>query len=153
MKAAEPQCPYCHQSFVPSRFQPEQRICSRAACQRRRRREYHRAHVEADSEYREVCRDSRRKWRDCHPDYQKQYRERHPAYVEANRQAQRRRDAKRRLGDLVKNNSAFDVKRWPGEVWLLGSEGADLVKNTLAFAQVTIFQSAGRSSPRDSGIL
>lgn len=42
------------------------------------RTEYHREKLAADPEYREVCRDSRRKWRARHPGYWKQYRENHP---------------------------------------------------------------------------
>jgi len=145
MKRAQRQCPYCHQSFVPSAFHPQQRICSRDACQRQRRREYHRAKVATDPEYRQVCRDSRQKWRACHPDYQKQYREGHPAYVEANRKRQRSRDARLRLAGLVKNTLAFDLRRWPGELWLLGPPTPPLVKNNLAFSELTVFQTVGRS--------
>jgi hypothetical protein len=36
----------------------------------------------ADPEYRQVCRDSPRKWRSCHPDRWRRYREQHPAAVE-----------------------------------------------------------------------
>ncbi len=86
--------------------------------QRRRRRDYHRAKQESDPEYRQVCRDSRKKWRNLHPGYQRDYRERHPEYAERNRQAQRVRNGKRRLADLVKNSLALELKPCPGEVWL-----------------------------------
>ena len=91
-------------------------------------------------EYTQVCRDSRKKWRQAHPGYGKQYRETHPESAERNRVQQRRRDQKRRLVNLVKNNLAFDLKRSAAGVWLLGSGAADLEKNNLAPLQVFIFQ-------------
>ncbi len=143
MKAGDHQCPYCHQFFVPSRYRPQQRVCSRPQCQRRRKREDHRRRLASDPEYREICRDSRRKWRARDPGYQRRYRRDHPEYVEQNREAQRRRDQKRRLGDLVKNNLALDVKRLEQEVWLVAPRAGNLVKNNLAFSQLMIFQKLG----------
>ncbi len=136
-------CPYCNQPFVPSPFRPQQRICSSVECQRRRRTDYHRQKRRTDPDYRQDCLDSQKKWRTAHPDYPAHYRKSHPESVERNRQAQRRRDQKRRMVDLVKNNLALDVKRVPGEVWLMGPELEDLAKNNLAFSQVLIFQTVG----------
>jgi len=146
MKAGDHQCLYCNQNFTPSRYRPDQRVCSRPKCQRSRRRDYHRDRQVSDAEYREVCRDSRRKWRARHPDYQRQYRQKHPAYGERNRQQQRRRDQDRRLDHLVKNNLAFDLKRSEHEVWLVAPEVRDLVKNNLAFSQLMVFQKLGDSN-------
>jgi hypothetical protein len=83
----------------------------------------------------QVVRDSRRKWRDAHPDYQKQYWQSHPKAAEQNRQRQRQRDRKRRVQSLVKNNSAFDLKRSVAEVWPVGPAAPDLEKNNLASCQ------------------
>lgn len=91
MKAGDHQCPYCHHDFVPSPYRPQQRVCSRPQCQRSRKGAYHRRRLASDPEYREVCRDSRRKWRTVHSDYQREYRQSHPDYREHNRQEQRRR--------------------------------------------------------------
>ena len=145
MKAGDHQCPYCHQNFTPSPYRPDQRICSWPKCQRSRKRDYHRRRLASDDEYREVCRDSRRKWRAGHPEYQRQYRRKHPEYQEHNRRQQRRRDQNRRLDGLVKNNLAFDLKRSEHEVWLVAPEAGDLVKNNLAFSQLMIFQKLGDS--------
>jgi len=71
----ERRCLYCQQIFQPSKFQRRQAVCGQADCQRRRRADYHRAKIAADPEYREVCRDSPRKWRSRNPDYWKQYRQ------------------------------------------------------------------------------
>lgn len=102
----ERRCPYCQQVFEPVPYHPQQRICSRSACQRQRHRDYHRQKITSDPVYRQVCRDSPRKWRQAHPGYWKQYRQTHPQQVERNRQQQWRRDQKRRLANLANNNLA-----------------------------------------------
>jgi hypothetical protein len=131
-------CRYCQQPFQLSRYHPHQLVCSRPTCQGQRRREYHRHKTETDPEYRQVCRDSQQKWRNRHPDYPRQYRQTHPKAVEQNRQDQRRRDRRRHLQNLVKNNLAFDLKHSAAEVWLLGLQAGNLAKNNLAFSQVLI---------------
>ncbi len=147
--AAQPRrCRYCGKTFVPSTFRHAQKICSSPACQRRRKTEYHRVKYRADPEYRIVCRESDGKWRDKNADYQRQYRQGHPDYVDQNRRAQRRRDRKRKMAGLVKNNLAFDVKSARADVWLVGPELGHLVKNNLAISEVMIFQQVGRPELR-----
>jgi len=104
------------------------------------RGDYHCRKIAADPLYRQVCRDSQRKWRDLHPDYPRRYRQTHPDSVQRNREGQRRRDRQRRLQHLVKNNLALDLKHSAAEVWLLGPEVEPLVKNNLAFSQALIYQ-------------
>jgi hypothetical protein len=140
-------CPYCAQLFTRSPFRPQQRICSQPECQLRRHREYHRQKIRADPVYRETCLNSQKQWQATHPDYPKQYRQQHPESVEKNRQRQRRRDQGRRVGHLVKNNLALDLKHSASEVWLMGPEMIDLVKNNLAFSKVLIFQTVSGASP------
>lgn len=145
MNARKPVCPYCHRSFDPSPFHPEQTVCTSPDCQRLRRSDYHRRKIAGDPDYRQACLESRRKWRENHPDYQAGYRARNESYVEQNRQKQRRRNQKRKLSLIVKNNLAIDVKRLAAEVWMTGP-GLDLiVKNNLAISQVVIFQTLGES--------
>jgi hypothetical protein len=138
-------CRYCQQVFQLSPYRPQQAVCSQASCQRQRRRDYHRSKLRSDPLYAQIVRDSRKKWRDAHPGYQKQYRQTHPKAVERNRQQQRRRDRRRLLQHLVKNNLALDLRRSPAEVWLLGPAADDLVKNNLAASQLLILQPAGPS--------
>jgi len=139
---AEPRwCAYCGTKFSPSIYHPEQRICSKPACRRRRREEYHRKKYHADPEYRQVCLDSNQKWRAQNSDYQRRYRQDHPAYVDKNRKDQKRRDRRYRVQDLVKNNLALDLKSVNADVWLVGPELGDLVKNNLAISELMIFQS------------
>jgi len=145
MPAATRKCRICRKPFRPSRFRPNQSVCSSADCQQRRRTDYHRDKCRDDPEYGLGCRDSKRKWRERNLDYQGRYRDAHPAYVEHNRQQQRRRDRRRRMRRLVKNNLAFDLKGSAADVWLAGRELGDLVKNNLAVSEVMIFQTVSAS--------
>jgi hypothetical protein len=135
-------CPYCQHIFQPSPYRVQQRVCSQAECQRRRRADYHRQKIRTDCLYAQVVRDSRKQWRSEHADYQKTYWKTHPEAAERNRQRQRRRDRQDRVTSLVKNNVALDLKHSAAEVWLVGPEAADLVKNNVAFSEVLVFQRA-----------
>jgi hypothetical protein len=139
-------CPYCHASFLPSVYRPQQAVCGQPACQRRRRTDYHRKKLATDPEYRQVVRDSQKQWWDEHPDYQKQRRQQNPKLVASNRERQRQRDQKRRVERLVRNNLALDLKQSASEVWLLGPKVRELDRNNLASAQVLILPSLGRPS-------
>jgi hypothetical protein len=136
----ERRCLYCQQVFQPSKFQRRQAVCGEAECQRRRRADYHRAKLAADPEYRDVCRDSPRKWRSRNPDYWKQYRQKNPASADRNRGQQQLRDRKRRLRNLANNNSALDLKHSAAAVWLVGPGAADLANNNSAPAQVWVIE-------------
>lgn len=142
-------CPYCQCSFLPSVYRPQQVVCSQAECQRQRRSDYHQQKLRTDAEYGQVARDSQRKWRQAHPDYLRQYLAQHAGAVERNRQQQQRRDQKRRIRSLEKNNLALDLKHSAAEVWLVGPGLKNLEKHNLASAQVLIFQSVNRQHPLD----
>jgi hypothetical protein len=134
-------CFYCRSSFVPSRYRPQQRVCSRLDCQCRRRADSRRQKLARDLEYRQVVRDSQKQWWDEHPDYQKERRKTNRGVVERNRQRQHIRDQKRRLVRLVRNNLALDLKRSVSEAWLVGPKVRDLDRNNLASAQLLIVPS------------
>jgi hypothetical protein len=145
MIAKKPICAYCHKTFNPSPFHPKQTVCTSPDCQRRRRSDSHRKRIATDSDYRQACLESRKKWRDNHPGYQRSYRSKHEAYVEQNRQKQQQRNQKRQLALIVKNNLAIDLKRLPARVWMTGPGLEVIVKNNLAISQVMIFQTLGKS--------
>jgi hypothetical protein len=140
-------CRFCQQQFQPSRFHPEQTVCSCPPCQQRRRAESRKRQLAGDPEYRQVCRDSARKWRANHPGYWKQYRAAKPEAVEGNRTQQRQRDQRQRLLDLANNNSALDLKPLVAGVWLLGPGGVDLANSNLAAAQLFVVTGLGRKPP------
>ncbi len=141
-------CIYCGELFKPSIFHPDQQVCSSEDCRRRQRREDRCNRYHTDLVYRQVCLESTLKWRERNPGYQSNYRRQHPNYVAHNRQAQRERDRRLRLGRLVKNNLAIAVKPRPARVWLVGSDFAPLVKNNLAFSEVVIFQGVAAGQVR-----
>jgi hypothetical protein len=140
-------CPYCQQAFQPSPYRLQQRACSQAECQRQRRADYHRQKIRTDALYAQVVRDSRKQWQAEHADYQKAYWQTHPEAAKRNRERQRQRDRQRRITNLVKNNVALDLKRSAAEVWLVGAEAADLVKNNVAFSEVLVFQRVASAPP------
>ena len=133
-----PCCPYCRESFDPSRYHPDQIVCSGRECQRRRRTEYHRQKLQNDAAYEKQCTDSREKWRDEHPEYMPNYRRKHgrsraktPAVAESARTLDR-------ILECVKNNVAIDLTAFPARIWLI--TGDESVKNTLAFAQLVVIE-------------
>ena len=136
----ERRCRYCQQVFQPSKFQRLQAVCSGPECQRKRRTEYHRNKITSDPEYRDVCRDSPRKWRSRNPDYWKQYRQKNPTSAERNRRQQQLRDQKHRLCDLANNTSALDLKHSAAQVWLVGPGAAGLANNNSALAQIWVIE-------------
>jgi hypothetical protein len=136
----ERRCRYCQKSFQPSKFQPRQQVCGTPECQRRRRNDYHKERIATDPVYREVCRDSPRKWRARNPGYWKQYREKHPASAEHNRQQQKSRDGKQRLRRLANNTSARDLKHCAAQIWLVGPGANLLANNTSAPAQIWVIE-------------
>lgn len=144
MESSARKCPFCKNRFLPSLYNPQQRVCSRKDCQQRRKREYHRRKLKSDPDYLLTCRNSQQKWRERNPGYQQDYRTKHPEYTEQNRQSQRHRDRRKRLSRLVKNTSAFPVSNLPAEVYLCHEEKGGLVKNNLASTQVYIFHQDGR---------
>jgi hypothetical protein len=133
--------------FQLSPYRLQQRVCSQPDCQRRRRADYHRRKIQNDPLYAEVVKDSRKLWREEHPGYQTTYWQTHPEAAARNRQKQRQRDRRRRVTDLVKNHLALDLKHSASEVWLVGPEAANLVKNNLAFSEVLVFQRVPEPPP------
>ena len=69
-----------------------QRYCSREVCQKQRRRQWRRAKLRADLDYRRNQHDSYQRWLEKRPEYWRDYRRRHPEYVERNRELQKARD-------------------------------------------------------------
>jgi hypothetical protein len=140
----ERRCRYCEKSFQPSKYQPQQAVCGEVDCQKQRRTEYRQQKLKADQEYRQVCRDSSRKWRSRNPGYWQQYREKHPDSVSKNRKKQQARDRKQRLLDLANNTSALDLKHSPAAVWLLNGEAAGLANNNSVSGQVFVIEALPR---------
>jgi hypothetical protein len=96
---AKRQCAACGCLFEPRRNVPQQRYCSKRACQRTRRRRWQRQKLKADADYRVNQAAAQRRWRERHPDYWRRYRHRRPEYAQRNREQQRERNRRRRSAD------------------------------------------------------
>jgi hypothetical protein len=140
-------CPYCLQSFEPSKCHPEQIVCSRAECQLQRRTHYRRRKLADDPAYAEKCRESARQWRKQRSGYWQEYRQAHPLSTVRNRDQQRARDRKRHLINLANNTLASNLRSCPATVWLLGNELRDLANNTSAPAQLWVLEAHPRRPP------
>jgi len=95
-------CAGCGRWFDPDPRVPHQRYCSRAPCQKVRRRLWQREKLQTDEDYRRNQADAQRSWRESHPDYWRTYRQWHPGYRERNRRLQRERNHVRRRHPIAK---------------------------------------------------
>ena len=93
---AKQRCAACDCLFEPRRNVPQQRYCSKRACQRTRRRRWQRQRLKADADYRANQAAAQQRWRERHADYWRRYRQIHPEYAERNREQQRERNRRRR---------------------------------------------------------
>ncbi len=93
---AKRRCAGCGCLFVPRRNVPQQRYCSKRACQRTRRRRWQRQKLKADADYRANQAAAQQRWGERHPDYWRHYRQTHPEYAARNRERQRTRNRRRR---------------------------------------------------------
>lgn len=132
-----PRCPYCGRLFQPSRYRPDQVVCSEKECQRRRRTDYHRQKVHDDPGYREQCRDSQQQWREQHPEYMHNYRSTHDRQPKKPTPGKPSRGLSRLL-ECVKNNVAVDLTSCQARIWLISSDKN--VKNILASAQLILVE-------------
>jgi len=97
-------CRCCHRWFIPlPHLKNQQKVCSRKACQKIRRRhtqKQNRIHHPVSLEKR---REWQKKWLEGRPNYWREYRAKCQKYVKRNRRLQHRRDKKRR--NLAKRDS------------------------------------------------
>jgi len=139
-------CRYCAENFRPSRYHPDQQVCSSGSCQRRRRTDYHRKKLVEDPLYREQCRDSQKKWRENNPYYMKRYwaKRRSDDRVSAKRSNLTRE--LRQLLKMVKNNVAVDLRALDASIWLVSPNRLLSEKNSLGSAKIIIMLGASHSS-------
>lgn len=97
-------CRYCRELFEPDpRQKNQQKTCGRTECQSKRRKDNSRRWRKKNKGYGKKRYPFIKAWFRNHPDYLKNYRKNQPAYVEANRQKQKERDAKRKAKMARKN--------------------------------------------------
>ena len=85
-------CACCGQPFEARPQVPGQTYCSSPDCQRARKRQWQRAKLQSDSDYRINQRAAQQAWAQRNQDYWRNYREARPDYTQRNREQQRSRD-------------------------------------------------------------
>ncbi len=94
-------CACCGKPFEPRPQVPDQAFCSSPDCQRARKRQWQRAKLQSDPDYRINQRAAQQAWAQRNPDYWRSYRDAQPDYVQRNREQQKSRDQARN-DDLAK---------------------------------------------------
>ena len=85
-------CTCCGQPFEPRPQVPDQAYCSSPNCQRARKRQWQRAKLQSDSDYRINQRAAQQAWSQRNQEYWRDYRDARPEYAQRNREQQRARD-------------------------------------------------------------
>ncbi|MDC7707269.1 hypothetical protein [Vogesella indigofera] len=85
-------CACCGQPFEPRPQVPDQAFCSVPDCQRARKRQWQRAKLQSDLDYRGNQRAAQQSWAQRNQDYWRNYRDNQPDYAQHNREQQRSRD-------------------------------------------------------------
>lgn len=86
-------CACCGNLFEPRPQVPNQTFCFSPDCQRARKRQWQRAKLQSDPDYRINQRAAQQAWSQRNPDYWRGYRDAQPDYAQRNREQQRSRDA------------------------------------------------------------
>ena len=94
-------CTCCGQPFETRPQVPGQAYCSSPNCQRARKRQWQRAKLQSDSDYRINQRAAQQAWSQRNQEYWRDYRAARPEYAQRNREQQRLRD-QGRIADLAK---------------------------------------------------
>lgn len=95
-------CACCGKPFEPRPQVPDQAYCSAPDCQRARKRQWQRAKLQSDPDYRINQRAAQQAWSQRNQDYWRNYRDDQPEYAQRNRERQRLRDANEADVDLAK---------------------------------------------------
>jgi len=95
----------CRRLFLPNPRVKNHQFCDREVCQRVRRNRWQLQKMQDDPEYQKDQKESQQCWVEQNHDYWRKYRGQHPEYVERNRLLQKKRDKKRRFGNLAKMDS------------------------------------------------
>ena len=90
-------CACCGNSFEPRPQVPDQTYCSSPGCQRARKRQWQRAKLQSDFDYRINQRAAQQAWSQRNPDYWRNYRDARPEYEQHNRELQRLRDLRGKM--------------------------------------------------------
>lgn len=139
-------CAACGALFTPLAHVPNQRYCSLKVCQRARRRNWQRARMRTDPDYRANQAKAQATWCTRHPDYWRRYRETHPACRDRNRAMQRERNARRSAAPVAKMDVSPPFRPLTSGLYLL----CDALDARIAKMNVWTVHIAVLSAPRPS---
>jgi len=122
-------CACCGQSFEPRPQVPDQAYCSSPDCQRARKRQWQRAKLQSDSDYRFNQRAAQQAWSQRNPDYWRNYRDARPEYEQHNREQQRLRDLRGHDTGLAK----MDVCGLPTGLYRIARHPAFPMENGISW--------------------
>lgn len=132
-------CLACGDSFRSRPQVPDQSYCSKAQCQRERRKLWQRERREADDDYRDNQDRAHKKWLANHPDYWQRYRAANPQYVEKNRSQQRVRNAARNAGPIANMDLTPSVSPVTSGTYRLSLAQAEEIANMDAWiVEITV---------------
>src|SRR5215469_14656280 len=125
-------CPYCKQTFAPSRYHPDQRVCSAADCQRRLKTDYHRRKSKMTPYTWHSAETVSGNGAKNIPSTRRTYRKSQKLSTRKTGRTHYRNSSLLQLLQRVKNNSALDLKTCSADVYLISSD--ERVKNILPYA-------------------
>ena len=102
-------CACCGKPFAPRPQVPDQAFCSSPECQRARKRQWQRAKLQSDADYRVNQRAAQQAWSQRNPDYWRDYRAAQPDDAQRNREQQRSSDASVRNQEPDVDPAKMDV--------------------------------------------
>jgi endogenous inhibitor of DNA gyrase (YacG/DUF329 family) len=136
-------CQHCHQRFPRRPHLPNQRFCSRKACQNARKNQWRKGKLAFDKDYKDNQRDAQKRWMAKNPDYWRSYRDTHPEYAETNRQKQRERNQQRKpssLGQSViaKSDASCSKNGWISGYYIIERVTGDrIAKSDASFVKIS----------------
>ena len=133
------QCVACSQPFQPCPQVPDQSYCSAPACQRERRKQWHRQKLQTDPDYQNNQARAQKAWMQRNPNYWREYRKSHPEYVERNRVRQQERNAKVTGHSIAKMDVSIPSTPLPSGIYHLSLvTGAGIAKMDVWTVEITV---------------
>lgn len=112
-------CACCGRPFEPYPQVPKQAFCSSPDCQSARKRQWQRAKLQSDPDYRINQRAAQQAWAQRNQDYWRNYRNARPEYEQRNCEQQRSRDARVRAQTREVDLAKMDVCDLPSGLYLI----------------------------------
>lgn len=122
-------CACCGQPFLPRPQVPDQAYCSAPDCQRARKRQWQRAKLQSDPDYRINQRAAQQAWSQRNQDYWRNYRDARPDDAQRNRELQRSRDARARDQAREADLAKMDVCDLPTGLYRITQHSAFPMQN------------------------